>query len=326
MRRRQFIGLASGALAAATPLPALAAERTYRIGYLSGESASGPPLPNYRAFVQRLADLGYSEGNNIKIDRRLATGNAALLPEMALDLVAQRVEVIVAAGSIAGFNAQKATKEIPIVILASHDGIGTSLYQSLAHPGGNITGIDSMAPALDVKRVEMLKQVLPQTTRLFLIYNPQFPGAKIHLETVLAAARTLNIIVQQLEVSASSDIDAATSAIQNEPNPVITIDDPLISFNRKRIIDFAIQNRIPTFHEFSNNVDEGGLASYGANLVAIWQRGAHYVDKILKGEQPRNLPVEQPTTFDLAINLKTARLLGLTFPDALLATANVVIE
>jgi putative ABC transport system substrate-binding protein len=325
MRRREFIGtLAGGAIAVALPAGLLRAEKVYRIGFLAGQ----PALPIAKGFIQRLEELGYSEGKNINVAWRPNYGQAELVPALAAELVGLKVDVIVAGGSTAALGVQQATTTIPIVVLASHDGIGTGLYESLARPGGNITGIDSMAPALDAKRVEMLKEILPQLLRLTVLYNPSFPGAKIHSETIKAAAERINTTVRFVEVERVSDFETALSTILSDrPDAILTVEDPLIYVQgRKRILDFGAAHGIPTIHEFKIFVEEGGLISYGSDLLDIWRRGADHVDKILKGEKPGDIPVEQPTKFDLAINLKTAKALGITFPNNLIVSANTVIE
>jgi putative ABC transport system substrate-binding protein len=324
MQRREFIGtLAGGAVVAVLPSGLLGAERLFRIGYLGG--ATGGPAP--AAFAKGLEELGYFEGKNVTIEWRLDNGRQELLPEMATDLVRLNVEVIVAGSSTAGRIAQKATTTIPIVVSTSHDGVGSGLYANLAHPGGNITGLESLAPELDAKRVEMLKDILPQLSNLAVLHNPQLPGAKIHSDAILTAAGKFNAAVHFVGVQAVSDFDAAFSAILTDrPDAVLTVVDPLIFFSRKRIADFGAEHSIPVLHEFKQFVEAGGLASYGPDISEYFRRGPYYVDKILKGEMPGDIPVEQPTKFDLAINLKTAKALGITIPNNLIVSADEVIE
>jgi putative tryptophan/tyrosine transport system substrate-binding protein len=324
MQRREFIGtFAGGVVAASLPTRLLGDNKVPRIG--SVLLAGGEPL--FETFVKALQDLGYFEGKNIKIERRIIERWEQASEKMA-DLVNLGVDVIVAAGPAGGFFAKKATSKIPIVVVASHDGVGAGLYGSLSHPGANITGIDSMAPELDVKRVQMLKQIVPHLSSLTVLYNPTFPGAKNHLETIATTAEKLGIAVRVVEVRTISDFEPAFGDILQHPtDAVIPINDSLILITgRKRIIDFAAEHGIPMFHEFKIMVEQGALVSYGPDITEMWRRGAYYVDKILKGERPGDIPVEQPTKFNLAINLKTAKVLGLTFPDDLLATADEVIE
>jgi putative ABC transport system substrate-binding protein len=327
MRRREFIGtLAGGAVTVSLPTRLLGAERKYFIGFLGGL----PNFPLMKSFVKFCEELGYFEGKNLKIEWRYPEGQQIeLFADMASELVSLNVDVIVAGGSTAGLAAQKAAKSIPIFVMASHDGVGTGLYNSLARPGGNVTGFESMAPALDAKRVEMLKQMLPQLSRVSVLYNPTFPGAKIHSEAITRAAQQLDTEVRFVEVRTISDFDAAFATILgNRPDAVLPVADPLIFglAGRKRVLDFAAEQGIPMVHEFKVFVEQGGLVSYGPDILEIYRRGAFYVDKILKGEKPGDIPVEQPTKLDLAINLKTAKVLGITIPNNLIVSANVVIE
>jgi putative ABC transport system substrate-binding protein len=324
MKRRQFIGKLAGGMVAASFLTRLrAAEKVWRIGYLGGTPGGPPPM----VFAKALEALGYVDGKNIKIEWRHDGGNQALIPDMAADLVRLNVDLIVAGSSAAGHPAQKATTTIPIVVITSHDGVGSGLYGSLAHPGGNITGLDSMAPELDAKRVEMLKEMVPKLSRLTVLYNSSMDGAKIHADVIMSAAAKFNIVVRFVDVRTVADFDAAFAAILSDrPEAVLTVADPLIFVYRKRIVDFGAEHELPMVHEFKQFVELGGLASYGPDILEIFRRGASYVDKIFKGEKPGDIPVEQPTKFDLAINLKAAKAVGITFPNTLLASANVVIE
>ena len=324
MKRREFISiLAGGAVVATLPNRPRGAEKTYLIGYL-GNVAAGPYR---RVFVDRLKELGYSEGKNLKIELRFTEGKSELLPGMAADLVRLNPDVIVAVLSESGLAAQKATSTIPIVVIGSHDGVGAGLYKSLADPGGNITGYDSMSPELDVKRVEIMKEMLPQLSRVTVIGNPTDPGGKIHFETISAAAEKLKMAVRVAEYRTIADVDAAFEALLNTPpEALLTVSDSVMFIIRKRLADFGLEHRIPIFHEFKFFVELGGLLSYGPDVPEFFRRGAYYVDKILKGEKPGDIPVEQPTKFDLAINLKTAKALGITIPNNLIVSANTVIE
>ena len=325
MRRREFITLI-GVAAIAWPLPARAqqAAKVYRIGLLSGAAAGGPAIG---ALLHALRDLGYVEGQNIAIEARLAAGRMELLPEMAADLVRLKVDVIVAAASLAGFPAKKATTTIPVVVVASHDGVGTGLFASLARPGDNITGIESLAPEIDAKRVELLKFILPQCSRLAVLYNPAAPGNTAHLEYLDNAAKAVGATVATVEMRSRSDLDIAFAALlRDRPDAAIVVTDPLIFLERKRIVEFGTQHAIPIMYEFKEFVELGGLVSYGPSFTDMWRRGAAYVDKILKGAKPADLPVEQPTKFELVVNLKTAKLLDLQVPPLLLAQTSEVIE
>jgi putative tryptophan/tyrosine transport system substrate-binding protein len=325
MKRRDFfVGLGGTAVSSWLPVRSALAQKVPRIGLLGGNSG-GLFLA---AFARRMEEIGYSDGKNIRLEWRHDNGHPELLPELAADLVRLKVDAIVAVSTESGRVAQKATGEIPIVVLASHDGVGVGLYKSLAHPGGNITGIESMAPSLDVKRVEILKDLLPRLSRVVVLYNQDFAGAKIHFNTISAAAAKLDFNVRFLNISSMPDFEVAFAAIlADRPDALLTVADPLIfGLGRKPIVEFEAAQRIPAIHEFKIFVEQGGLISYGPDGIDIFRRGAEYIDKILKGEKPGNIPVEQPTKLDLAINLKTAKALGVTFPDSLVVSANVVIE
>ena len=324
MTRRAFIALLCGMMTASHfAARAQQAARVYSIGYLAGSNRT----PQLDAFLQGMRDLGYVEGQNLAIEYQLAAGQLQRLPEMAANLVRLKVDIIVAGTSLAALPAKKATTTIPIVVLASHDGIGTGLFASLARPGGNITGIESLAPDIDAKRIEFLKGVLPKISRLALLYTPTDPGSERHVGNANDAARALSSSVSKVEVRTPDDFDVAFAALlRDRPDAVLVVTDALTFLARKRIIDFGTEHGIPMIFEFKEFVELGGLLSYGPSLGDIWRRGAHYVDKILKGAKPDDLPVEQPTKFELAINLRTANALGLAVPPTLLARADEVIE
>jgi len=304
MTRRAFIALLCGMMTASHfAARAQQAARVYSIGYLAGSNRT----PQLDAFLQGMRDLGYVEGQNLAIEYQLAAGQLQRLPEMAANLVRLKVDIIVAGTSLAALPAKKATTTIPIVVLASHDGIGTGLFASLARTGGNITGIESLAPDIDAKRIEFLKGVLPKISRLALLYTPTDPGSERHVGNAVDAARALLSTVSKVEVRTPADFDVAFAALlRDRPDAVLVVTDALTFLARKRIIDFGTEHGIPMIFEFKQFVELGGLLSYGPSLGDIWRRGAHYVDKILKGAKPDDLPVEQPTKFELAINLKTA--------------------
>src|SRR5215471_6967635 len=324
MTRRAFIALLCGMMTASHfAARAQQAARVYSIGYLAGSNRT----PQLDAFLQGMRDLGYVEGQNLAIEYQLAAGQLQRLPEMAANLVRLKVDIIVAGTSLAALPAKKATTTIPIVVLASHDGIGTGLFASLARPGGNITGIESLAPDIDAKRIEFLKGVLPKISRLALLYTPTDPGSERHVGNANDAARALSSSVSKVEVRTPDDFDVAFAALlRDRPDAVLVVTDALTFLARKRIVDFSTEHGIPMIFEFKEFVELGGLLSYGPSLGEIWRRGAHYVDKILKGAKPDDLPVEQPTKFELAINLRTANALGLAVPPSLLAVADEVIE
>jgi putative ABC transport system substrate-binding protein len=327
LRRRQFIAGLGGAVAASVFHAASGAERTYRIGYLFG-NARGPIFDaTFGSLVQGLEELGYVRGKDTEFEVKFTEGHMERLPELAADLARLKVDVIVATSNLASLAAQKVTQTIPIVAIAVHDGVGAGLFASLAHPGGNITGIDSNAPDLDSKRLEFLKQMLPSLSRIVFLYNPDFPGGKIHLETATTAAKALGAVVRPTEVRTLADFPGAFDAIRHDPpDAMLAVSDPLMNFMIKQIGTFVLENGIPMVGEFSQFTEAGGLLSYGATFQSMWHRGAYFVDRILKGTKPGDLPVELPTIYELAINVGTARALGLKVPDSILATANKVYD
>jgi putative tryptophan/tyrosine transport system substrate-binding protein len=250
---------------------------------------------------------------------------AAVLAE---ELVRLNVDLIVGIGTLAPLAAKRATSTIPIVMGAAGDPVGSGLVASLARPGGNVTGMSLMAPDLGGKRLELLKELLPRLARVAVLWNAANPYTANLFKETQTAGRTLAIEVQSLEVRNPEDLDGAFAAIrQQHPDALVSVEDPYTGSYRKRITDFAIAARLPSLYGLREDVDAGGgLVSYGANLAELYRRAAGYVDKILKGAKPADLPVQQPTTFELVINLKTARLLGLEIPPTLLARADEVIE
>jgi len=323
MRRREFLTLLGGA--AGWPLTASAQQlrKSVRIGYLAASNR----VPWIDGLVDGLRDLGYVEGKNLIIEWRLAAGQLQLVPAMAAELVSLNVDVIVAASSFVVSEAKKATTTIPIVGVATHDGVGIGLYSTLANPGANVTGVESLAPELDVKRVGLLKQIAPTVSRLNILYNPLSPGARIHIETLTATTQRLAIEARPIELRSSAEFDTAANAmLQYRPHALLSVADPLILFERQRIVDFGIEHGIPNAHEIREFVQLGALFSYGAPFYGIWHRAAYYVDRILRGTKPVDLPVELPTVFDFAVNLKAAKALGLAIPETLLGTADSVIE
>jgi putative ABC transport system substrate-binding protein len=242
-------------------------------------------------------------------------------------LVRLNVDIIMAAGTLGPLAAKRATSTIPVVMATAGDPVGSGLVTSLARPGGNVTGLSLMAPDLGGKRLELLKEVLPQVSRVGILWNAANPYSALVFNETESAAQMLGIQLQSIEVRSSDDFDSAlTAATQHRAGALITVEDPLTVGHRKRIVDFAASNRLPAIYGLKEFVDAGGLISYGANLADLQRRAAGYVDKILKGAKPADLPVEQPTKFELVINLKTAEALGLTVPPSLLAIADEVIE
>ena len=301
-----------------------------RIGYLS---ALDPARESIRSEAIRLAlrELGYIEGRNLVIDHRYAKGNNHRLPELAAELVRLNVDIIVAAGGDPGIQAAtNATKTIPIVMVNSpNDPVETGLVESFAHPGGNVTGLTLLVRELSGKRLELLKEAVPTIARVAVLYDPTIPLVVTHMkEDLPIAARSLGLTVRSSEVRAANDFERAFAALnKNRPDGLyVPHGGPLMVANRKPITDFALKSRLPSVYPIKEFVDAGGLMSYDADRADSYRRVAYYVDKILKGTKPAELPVEQPTKFELVINLKTAKQIGLTIPPHVLARANKVIK
>jgi putative ABC transport system substrate-binding protein len=326
VRRREFITLLGGAAAALGPLAARAqqAGKIPTIGILNAGSAG---MISAVVFPDALRELGWIEGQNVVIERRYAENRVERLPEFAAELVRLNVDVIVGLGTLAPLAAKRATTTIPIVMTAAGDPLGSGLVASLARPGGNVTGMSLMAPDLGGKRLELLKELLPRLARVAVLWNAANPYPALVFKETQAAGRTLGIEVQSLEVRDPRDFDGTFEALRRQrPDALITVEDPLTFNYMKLIADFAAGQRLPTLHGFREDVAAGALMSYGANLADLFRRSAGYVDKILRGAKPADLPVQQPTKFELVINLRTAKVLGLTVPPTLLARADEVIE
>jgi putative ABC transport system substrate-binding protein len=334
MKRRGFITLLGGA-AAMWPLAARAEEagKKYTIGIFSVGSqviAGVGPVQNtafWIAFFDALRDLGWVEGRNVLIERRYAENQLERLPVLAAELVRLNVDVIVGSGTLAPLAAKRATSTIPIVMTAAGDPLGSGLVANLARPGGNVTGMSLMAPDLGGKRLELLKELLPRLARVAVLWNAANPYSAILFKETQAAGRTLGIEVQSLEVRKPEDLDDAFQAARRQhPDALVSVEDPFTGTYRKRIADFALSEHLPSLHGLSEDVKGGGLMSYGANLADLFRRSAGYVDKILRGAKPDDLPVQQPALFELVINLKTAKAICLDIPPTLLARADEVIE
>jgi putative tryptophan/tyrosine transport system substrate-binding protein len=324
MRRREFIAFV-GSTAAAWPLAARAQQGGKK--YVVGRFSAGSATLEAAALTEALRELGWVEGKNVVFERRYAENRLERLPELAADLVRLKVDVIIAGGTLAPLAAKRATSTIPIVMVAAGDPLGSGLVASLARPGGNVTGTSAMVPDLGGKRLELLKELLPRLARVAVLWNAANPYSANVFKETQGAGRTLGIEVQSLEVRGPDDLDGAFEAARKQrPDAMITADDPLTLSYRKRIADFATGQQLASLSGFREFVEVGGLISYGANLDDVYRRTAGYVDKILKGAKPADLPVEQPTKFDLVINLTTAKALGLTVPPSLLARADEVIE
>jgi putative ABC transport system substrate-binding protein len=302
------------------------AERGYWIGFLG----FGRPWGGYllEAFHQGLREHGWIEGQNITIEYRWARDRPDRFPELAADLVREQVDVIVVSGGEPAIAAAKhATSTIPIVMAVSGDPVGAGLVASLARPGGNITGLSILSPELGGKRLELLKEAVPQASRVAVLWNAADPGKAREWHDTQAAARRLGMTLQSLEVRGPEDFDGALAAMTREPpDALVTLAEPLTLAYQGRIASFAAEHRLPMMAETREFTEAGGLMSYGASRAGLFRRAASYVDKILKGAKPADLPVEQPMKFELVINLKAAQALGLTIPPALLLLADEVIR
>lgn len=328
MDRRDTV-LALLALGAA-PLAAEAqqAAKVTRIGHLSTNLAASPHLRD--AFLQELRGLGYFEGRNVVIEYRNAEGKHERLPALVAELVALKVDAIVASGTLAALAAKQETKTIPIVFSPAGDPVGSGLVASLARPGGNVTGLSAFAPELVGKRLELLKQAVPGIRRVAVLWQPGAFGERTEKDTLKraeVAARDLGVPLQFVEARGPADFARAFSEMSMARASAVTVlASNMFNNERRRLVDLAAEKRLPAMYSAREIVDAGGLMSYGANLADLNRRAATYVDKILKGAKPGDLPVEQPTKFELVINLRTAKALGLTIPQSVLAHADEVIQ
>jgi putative tryptophan/tyrosine transport system substrate-binding protein len=321
MRRREFITLLGGA-AATWPLAARA-QKPFKIGLLDTGLGAVFAVP----FMQKLVELGYVEGRNVVIERKSADGNVELLTGLAADLVRQQVDVIVTAGTPAGFAAKKATSTIPIVFGAMSDPVGVGLVESLARPGGNATGNSLMAPDLSAKRLDILHTLAPGISRIAILWDSSNPGMAARVRETKIAADQSHVLLHTVGPRNLNELDTAFADLLNaRPDALLVTAEPFTRQHLLGILDFANNNKIPAMFEDSSYVVAGGLMSYGPDYQDVFRRAAIFVDKILKGAKPANLPIEQPTKFQLVINLKTAKALGLTVPPMLLVSANEVIE
>jgi len=295
-----------------------------RIGVLL---LGAPPNANLDAFVQGLRELGYIEGKNILIEYRFAEGKADRLPELATELVQLKVDAIFTTGTPAIFALKQATKTIPIVFFSTSDPIGTGVVASLAHPGGNITGISVLASELWPKRLELLKEISPKLSRVAMLWNKGNAGMALEAKATQEVAGPLGVALQDRGVKDPNELDVVFAVMtKDRPDGFLALMDPVLNSYQKRILDFLAQNRLPAIFENRTWVEAGGLISYGANYADAHRRAAALMDKILKGAKPADIPVEQPTKFELAINLKTAKQIGVTIPPDVLAQADKVIK
>jgi putative ABC transport system substrate-binding protein len=313
--------------AAGPPVDAQQAPTIARIGYLAA-STPAALAPLLEPFRQGLRELGYVEGKTFVLEVRYAEARPERLPELARELVGLKVDVIVtvADGTIAAV--KRETRTIPIVMTISSDPVGTGFVASLARPGGNVTGLSQLSPELSGKRLELLREAVPGLSRVAFLWNPDVRGNMFDYKETESAARSLRLELQSIEVSRAEDLDRAFSAVTNQRAQALVVSaaNPVGVANRGQIASFAQKNRLPSIYSQKEYVDAGGLMSYGPSISDMSRRAAIYVDRILKGAKPAELPVEQPTKFDLVINLKTAQALGLTIPQSLIRRATEVIE
>jgi putative ABC transport system substrate-binding protein len=328
MDRRAFIsGITLGLLAAPLAVEAQQTERVRHIGVLS---FGAPQLPEVRAgnaaFEQALQGLGWVSGRNLSIEYRYWGEREETLPFLCGELIRAGVELIVAITSPAAKAAKDATttNHLPVVILSVNDPVALGLVQSLSRPGGNVTGLSTQFPELSSKRLQLLRELLPGVTRVAVLWNMSTPQKEVELKTVQATAEGLGMNLQLLGVRGMAEIDRGFDEVR--AGGLIVLGDPVTFLHRARITALAAARRVPAIYDFREYADAGGLVAYGPNILEARRRGATFVDKILKGARPGDLPIEQPTKFELVINLKTAKALGLTIPPSLLARADHVIE
>jgi putative ABC transport system substrate-binding protein len=327
MRRREFMTLLGGA-ALAWPIAARAVQprSAWRIGMLE-PGPSSPSDPFVDAFREGLRGLGYKEGRDVFLEIRWAGGSNEPLVGLAVELVALKVDVLVAVSTPAALAAKQATATIPIVFTAVGDPVGAGVVPTLSRPEGNATGFSMLATELSAKRLEILREIAPGTSPVAMLWNDTNPGMVLRAHESERAAAALGVEIQSYGVHDLVTFDPAFEAIVSAGGAaVLTLVDPFTRLHRQRIVDFAAERHLPAIYETREFVDAGGLISYGIDLSAMQRRAALYVDKILKGAKPADLPVEQPTKFELVINLKTAKALGLTIPPSLLVRADEVIE
>jgi putative ABC transport system substrate-binding protein len=326
MKRREVITALGGA--AVWPVAARAqqpAGKPPTIGYLGG---GGPTSQGawVDAFVQRLRELGWIEGRSIAIEYRWGEGRAERYAEIAAEFVRLKVDVILAGGTEAAIAAKQATSSIPIIFATAGDPVGSRLVASLARPGGNVTGLSNQGSDLPAKRLGLLREVLPALRRLAVMANADYSGGVTEREQIDATARTLELEIVPLPIRRVDDIASAFDGLKDRAEALYITGDSLVNAQRLRIITLALVGRLPTMFSQRQYVEGGGLMSYGPNFPDLNRRAADFVDKVLRGAKPSNLPVEQPTKFDLVVNLITARALGLDVPPTLLARADEVIE
>ena len=326
--RKKVIPLALSVLLLTVSFPATAQQpkKVPRIGVLLPNQPSVSPQL-VKAFHQGLRELGYVEGRNIVIESRFGEGKSDRYPDLAAELVQLRVDVIVTASTPAIEVVKNATSAIPIVMAASADPVGSGLIASLDHPGGNITGLTMLSPELSGKRLELLKETVPRISRVAILWNPTNRSSAVSWRESQLAAQGLKMQLQSIEVLGPNDFHNLSDALMKGRFQALNVvRDPLIGAHLKRVLEFTVKTRLPAIYETEEYVNAGGLMSYGTNHPDLYRRAAYFVDRILKGAKPADLPVEQPTKFEFVINLKTAKEIGVTMPPDVLMWANRVIK
>ena len=325
MRRRHFLIL-SGVAGAAWPLRAMAQTpgKTYRIGLLASRGGLDERM---KALVHGLAERGFREGRNLVLDLKSADGKVERLPGLAAEFVGSGVDAIVSFGYPAAVAAKQASTNVPIVVTGAGDPVATGLVEGLSRPGGNITGVTELSTELSAKRLELLKSAAPGVSRVAMIWNAADLGMTLRYQAAEDAARVLGFKVQTLGVREPNDFDDAFAAMtRDRPDAILMVSDALTMLNRKRVVEFATANRLPTIYETAAPVRDGGLMSYGPSQNEIGERAADFVARILRGARPAEQPLEQPTKFELVINVRAAAALGVVVSPTLLARADEVIE
>jgi len=316
-----FIAMASGAVAAQTP------PKVYRIGLLAGGEPVVDTSDTGKGLIRSFAQRGYKLGGNLAFERRAAQGRLDRLPQLVDELVASRVDVILTIGFPSALAAKQRAPGIPIVVVQAGDPVASGLVASFARPGGNLTGISEVADELSAKRLELLKEAVPRLHTVAMLWNADDLAMTLRYRSANAEARRLGVTVLPLGVHAPEDFEQAFSTMtKTPPNAILMVTDVLTNLNRKRVIDYAATHRLPAIFEHDYLVRDGGLMSYGPDMDDVFDRAAGLADRILKGARPAELPLEQPTRFRLAVNLRTAKALGVRIPNSILVRADMVIE
>jgi ABC-type uncharacterized transport system substrate-binding protein len=317
-----------GGLSAPAASEAQPPGKVWRVGYLGSGFKDVPASnPGFAPFVQSLRDLGYAEGRNLVLETRFAEGRTERFVALAAELVGLKLDLLVATSTPGAVAAKQATSAVPIVMISVGEPVEVGLVESLAHPGGNVTGLSLIAPQLAAKRLDLLKQALPRLARVTVLWNSANQGMHARFQQTQAGAQSLGLALQSVTVQGPDDFEPLFAAMTRErPEALLVLADTVTVANRQRTVDFAARSRVPAIYESRAFVDAGGLMSYGVDVAEHYRRAAFYVDKILRGARPADLPVEQPTKFEMVVNLKTARTLGVTIPQSLLLRADQVIE